>query len=91
VLTEELADPKLRGLMLCGIYTSIFVGIVIISICGTFMYWRTASGIATVLAFLCIIALLFINESPMWLVRKNQHKRAEKVLRYLWGPGNEIK
>ncbi|KAJ9580034.1 hypothetical protein L9F63_004327, partial [Diploptera punctata] len=86
---DELSDPRHRGLMLCGIYTSISIGILAISGFGAFFKWRIASGIATILAFIAFIMFLFMYESPIWLIKNNKLKQAEKVLKSLWGPGKE--
>ncbi|KAJ9590842.1 hypothetical protein L9F63_016122, partial [Diploptera punctata] len=89
VIADELSDPAVRGIVLCGVYGCTFVGIILISIFGAFFHWRTASGIATVLAIVSLIMFCFICETPTWLLRKKQDKKAEKVLKYLWGPENE--
>ncbi|KAJ9600461.1 hypothetical protein L9F63_009231, partial [Diploptera punctata] len=90
VLMDEVLDPKFRGAMICGVLTSICAGITVISCSGMFLDWRSASGMGAVLAFISLILCIFLPESPMWLLRKNQMKRAEGVFKYLWGSGNEL-
>ncbi|KAJ9586663.1 hypothetical protein L9F63_019765 [Diploptera punctata] len=90
VLSDELASPKYRGFIACGLFTSVSAGILIISVLGAFLDWRTASGLPALVSFSTLLLFYFIPESPVWYVKKNTKFEAEKVLRWLWGPGNEI-
>jgi MFS family permease len=88
VYIGEISSPKLRGLF--GAYTQIAVagGLVLnysVSSIRSLSYYHTsliAVGIVTI--FECSVVWLY--ESPSWLIRHGQSHRAERVLRWLRGP-----
>ncbi|KAJ9590844.1 hypothetical protein L9F63_016124 [Diploptera punctata] len=90
ILTDELADPRFRGVIICGTLTSLSAGIIVISCLGAFLHWRTASGLATLLTLVTVIMFIFVRESPTWLIRNREKRKAEQVLQHLWGSGKEI-
>ncbi|PSN45472.1 hypothetical protein C0J52_08666 [Blattella germanica] len=86
VLVDELADPKYRGFIVCSMYTFVTVGITVISSLGALLPWRIASGLAGLVCFFNLIALVFMEESPTWLLKKSMVNEAERTLQWLWGP-----
>lgn len=42
--------------------------------------WRSMLGIGVVPAAVFLISLIFIRESPRWLLMKNRHEKAKKIL-----------
>ena len=89
VFTDELADPKYRGFIVCSMSTSACFGIMAISSLGAFLDWRMASALAALPSVINLISLYFVQESPTWFVKKNRMLEAGGVLQWLWGPGNE--
>jgi hypothetical protein len=89
VFTDELADPKYRGFIVCSMSTSACFGIMAISSLGAFLDWRMASALSALPSVVNLISLYFVHESPTWFVRRYRMVEAEGALEWLWGPGNE--
>lgn len=47
--------------------------------------WRSMLGLATLPSILFIIIILFIPESPRWLILKNHESKAEAILQKIFG------
>jgi sugar porter (SP) family MFS transporter len=78
----ELAPPKYRGRLVLCFQIAIGVGIVIATIVGASeaIDWRWAIGAAAVPAAIMLGLLLRLPESPRWLVKREDHDGARKVL-----------
>ncbi|XP_071960236.1 proton myo-inositol cotransporter-like isoform X2 [Antedon mediterranea] len=50
--------------------------------------WRYMLGLAAIPALLQLVGLMFLNESPRWLVIKGQYQEAKKVLGKIYGGEN---
>ena len=90
VLIDELATPTYRGCIVCGLFTSVTAGILIISLLGAFLHWRTASGLAALVSSITLLVFYFISESPTWFVKRNRRYDAQRALKWLWGSQNEL-
>jgi MFS family permease len=92
VYVSENAPPKQRG-RIAGLFQELLV------IGSTFAYWldygvslhikpsgrqwRIPVGIQIIPGGLMLIGLLFLRESPRWLMKKGQHKRAAESLAWV--------
>ncbi|KAJ9580037.1 hypothetical protein L9F63_004330 [Diploptera punctata] len=90
ILIDEVSNTRARGMIFYILYSCISIGVFVMSTFGALLHWRMASGLATVLGFITFMMFCFLSESPMWLVKMNKTKSAEKALRQLWGTGREI-
>ncbi|PSN33978.1 hypothetical protein C0J52_22003 [Blattella germanica] len=78
------------GIILGSSYTSFSLGILIISILGSTLHWRTASAICVGLPLILLIICFLIPETPTWLVRRNRLEKAQGVLSWFWGTDGKI-
>ncbi|PSN30504.1 hypothetical protein C0J52_23357 [Blattella germanica] len=89
VLLDELADPKVRGVMCCMGFVFMSLGIFMVSFLGVILSWQLVAGIGCILAVICLLISCLVVESPVWLARNGRTKRAEKALNWIWGPNKE--
>ncbi|XP_026476295.1 facilitated trehalose transporter Tret1-like [Ctenocephalides felis] len=87
VFLGEISEPRLRGTLIGAPFVSYSLGILLVYALGSSLHWRAVAGAATVLPALALLAMCLMPESPVWLVRKEKRKRAEKAL--LWLRGDE--
>ncbi|XP_069677371.1 facilitated trehalose transporter Tret1-2 homolog [Periplaneta americana] len=89
VLLDELADPRIRGVLCCLGFVFMSLGIFLVSMLGVLWSWQLVAGVSAVLALVCLISQFFVVESPIWLARCGRSKAAERALNWVWGPGRE--
>ncbi|XP_019857805.1 PREDICTED: proton myo-inositol cotransporter-like isoform X1 [Amphimedon queenslandica] len=88
VYNAELAPKTLRGRLVSLNQLFITAGIMI-SFCVSVAVhtvdfgWRIALGLQCVLAVVLIIGMVFLPETPRWLVKKGKSKKADKTLHRL--------
>ncbi|XP_031635118.1 facilitated trehalose transporter Tret1-like [Contarinia nasturtii] len=85
VYLGEICQPSTRGVLFAysRIYTT--AGIFTIFLLNTLMPWRTVALICFALPIITAIALLFVPETPIWLISRNRQEDALKSLRWLRG------
>lgn len=88
----EIAEPATRGILIS--YTNLGTslgGFVIFSL-NTVMDWRRVALVCFTVPIVTITALIFIPETPHWLISKGQIERAEKSLCWVrgWAPKHQI-
>ncbi|KAJ0171209.1 hypothetical protein K1T71_013408 [Dendrolimus kikuchii] len=91
VYIGETSDPKYRGLFLAGISLFLAIGILVVHIIGTFITWQWTAAICTVFPALTVVLLLFIPESPTWLISKGSLEDGAKSFCWLRGYSDEAK
>lgn len=84
-MIAEVAEPKLRSLLIGAPYVSYSIGILIVYSLGSMYHWRIVAWSSLVLPLLAMVSLFNIPESPAWLVRNNQKDKALKALLTLRG------
>lgn len=86
IYVSEISDPKLRPTLLCLNSVYVSFGILITCIFGMFYNWRTISYIYVSITVVSFLLLLFIPESPRWLVtyRPNEYAATEKAVRWIY-------
>ncbi|XP_069696073.1 facilitated trehalose transporter Tret1-like [Periplaneta americana] len=90
VYADEFTDPRLRGVFSNSMKISILLGILLILLLGTLLHWRTAAAIAMCGDLLAIVGfLVYIPETPSWLIRKSRLRDAHASLTKIWGPGRD--
>ncbi|XP_023024324.2 facilitated trehalose transporter Tret1 isoform X1 [Leptinotarsa decemlineata] len=91
VYIGETSQPSYRGFLLAGISFSVALGLFLSHLFGTFFSWRTTALICASLPVLSQIIILFVPESPSWLAKKGQPKRAQQSFYWCRGYSEEAK
>ncbi|GBP65074.1 Facilitated trehalose transporter Tret1 [Eumeta japonica] len=89
VYIGESTDPKYRGFFLAAVSLAIAVGILVAHLIGTFVTWRTTAMTCSVFPVLSAILLIFVPESPTWLISKGRIDAGVKSFAWLRGCGKE--
>ncbi|XP_026807795.1 facilitated trehalose transporter Tret1-like [Rhopalosiphum maidis] len=81
----EITEPRLRGAMASLTNTAALFGIMITFTLSSLFDWRTVALLSICCPIICILLIIFIPESPIWLIAKGKNKKAEKALCWLRG------
>ncbi|KAJ8665259.1 hypothetical protein QAD02_006921 [Eretmocerus hayati] len=85
IYVTEISDPRLRGSVSAVISSTISLGVLLQTILGSFMHWSHLALVNGVLALIALFAMGLVPESPYWLLRKGQVRRAKESLSWLRG------
>lgn len=89
VYTSELAPEKQRGwlvnLFVVSVQLGVFLSFVVGFVLSDSGNWRMMIALGIIPAIICALAVLFLPESPRWLVVKNKTAAARKILQDLFG------
>jgi SP family galactose:H+ symporter-like MFS transporter len=84
---SEIAPERIRGSMISLYQLMITIGILAAFISDTLLsgggHWRWMLGVITLPAIVLFIGVLTLPESPRWLMMKDRHELAARVLRLL--------
>lgn len=89
VYIGEITTPKYRSLTLVGTSFSLTLGVLISHIIAGYMSWRRCTYIFAAINAFCIILVLFLPESPLWLISKGKLEEGTKVYKRLRGHDTE--
>ena len=90
VLLGEMSEPRLRGLLIGVPFVSYSVGILYVFLIGSLLSWRYVCALSALPAVIGFIWLRFLPESPVWLVRRGQLKKAQDTLDWLRGGAGSV-
>jgi sugar porter (SP) family MFS transporter len=94
IYIAEVAPPAIRGRLMVLFQLMVALGQLISYLCGWALAgsggWRVMFGIAVLPAIVLAVGMVFLPESPRWLVERGQDDRARGVLRMLRGPGADV-
>jgi SP family xylose:H+ symportor-like MFS transporter len=82
----EISPAKVRGRNVAINQLTVVLGILITNLCNYFLAdtganaWRWMFGLGTVPAVVFMLGVLFLPESPRWLMKVGRNEDAEKVL-----------
>ncbi|XP_059047230.1 facilitated trehalose transporter Tret1-2 homolog [Achroia grisella] len=89
VYIGETSDPKYRGFFLASVSLAIAVGIFVAHLIGTFITWQWTATICCLFPVLTVAILVFIPESPTWLISKGKIEKGAESFYWLRGYGEE--
>ncbi|XP_060807450.1 facilitated trehalose transporter Tret1-like [Amyelois transitella] len=79
VYISEVSDPKHRSMLLVSTSLSSNIGVLIAHSVGTYLYWKTASIVFCVPNLLAVVILLYLKESPLWLISKGKTNEGSNI------------
>lgn len=85
IFVGEIADSDWRGYLSAGYAVFACIGILFIYILGTFVGWRVQAGICAVVPVLIFVLILWIPESPRFLLSKGEREKALNALAWFKG------
>ena len=77
VYISETSHPKFRGSLLVLPNMGFALGMLFIWTVSYFCTWRITAFIATTIPALMIAILIFLPESPYWLIEHDFHEQAK--------------
>ncbi|RXG56038.1 Sugar transporter ERD6-like 17, partial [Armadillidium vulgare] len=84
--TGEYASPHIRGILSTFLQLLVFTGVLITyAMGGVFDNFRYIAAICSIFPVICSISLLFVKESPLFLLSKGKDKEAEEALIFYRG------
>ncbi|KAI9554051.1 hypothetical protein GHT06_019323 [Daphnia sinensis] len=87
----EISTPTMRGIVGFFFSLNLASGLLVTSLMGLWMDWRWISVVCTIEPIIFLIGLIFIPESPYYLVKKGRHSDACGALCWLRGSNYNIK
>ncbi|XP_050735196.1 facilitated trehalose transporter Tret1-like [Eriocheir sinensis] len=86
----EMCLPDVRGLLSSLTEIMVSVGMLLVYILARFLSWQTTTLICGVILFPLVTAILFVPESPYWLLRRGKEKMALRSLLRLRAPEHDV-
>ncbi|XP_050536081.1 facilitated trehalose transporter Tret1-like isoform X2 [Daktulosphaira vitifoliae] len=81
----EITQPHIRGVLSASSAITVIFGVMSQYTLGNFFNWRKVALLDTFIPIGALISLLFVPESPYWLISKGRITDAEKSLCWLRG------
>ena len=85
VYIAETAPPSKRGFLGSGFQLAVTIGIFLTYFIGKYIAWSWLAGQSCLYPTAMLIAMLFMPESPTWLVKKGRISDATEALLFLHG------
>ncbi|GAB6025927.1 Facilitated trehalose transporter Tret1 [Chamberlinius hualienensis] len=85
VYISEISPPKIRGILMSFHELALNIGVLLMYVIGIFIRWDWLAIFCAALLALMAVLMLFIPETPRWLIMKNNILEAEKTLQWLRG------
>ncbi|GCC16917.1 solute carrier family 2, facilitated glucose transporter member 8 [Chiloscyllium punctatum] len=86
VYISEMAHPKVRGLLGSSVQLMVVIGIMGAYVGGMVLTWYWLAVLCSLPPTLMVVLMCFMPETPRYLLRKNEHAEALRVLAWLRGP-----
>lgn len=90
VYIAEVSTKSLRGLLGSFVQLSITIGILLAYVLGAYQKWTTFALLGVIPSALTFFAMMFVPETPRWLLMKNQKADALRALMMLRGPHVDV-
>ncbi|KAH9424590.1 facilitated trehalose transporter Tret1-2 homolog [Dermatophagoides pteronyssinus] len=85
VYIGETCDPAKRGFFGSGFQLTVSFGIVVTYVIGKYFIWSDLALFLTAFPLLLLLTILFMPESPVWLLKKGRISEATEANIYLHG------
>jgi facilitated trehalose transporter len=85
VYTSEVTQPHLRGMLTALASIGISVGVLLQYIFGSFLAWNVLAGVSTTIGISAFISMVFLPETPNYMITKSKKDKAVKYMGRLRG------
>ncbi|XP_017082311.1 facilitated trehalose transporter Tret1-2 homolog isoform X2 [Drosophila eugracilis] len=82
---SEIAETSIRGSLGTLFQLLLTIGILFIYVVGSLVTWRTLSMLCLAIPIFLLIGLLFLPETPVYLLKRGKRSEANRALKWLWG------
>lgn len=82
---SECSSPRVRGTLSSLTATALSLGILTTYVIGAFVEWNVLAFIIGSFPFVLLVGMIFMPETPGWLLAHNQEEEAKKSLQSLRG------
>ena len=82
---SECASPRVRGVLGSLTASSLALGILVAYFIGAFVKWNVLAWIIGCFPLALSIGMIFMPETPVWLLTNNREEEARKSLQRLRG------
>ncbi|KAG7171945.1 Facilitated trehalose transporter Tret1-like 2 [Homarus americanus] len=89
-LLAEMCTADVRGLLSTLPEMMVSVGMLLVYVLARFLDWESTTLICGILLFPVTVGVLFIPESPYWLLKKGKEKMALRALMKLRAPEHDV-
>lgn len=87
VYVGEISDPKHRPITLLCPSIAVFVGVLLSHTVGHYLPWRIACFVSALPNIVCFITLMFLKESPLWLINNGKIEEGIEAFKEFRGEG----
>lgn len=77
-LIAELCQPDVRGMLSTLPEMAVSVGLLGVYVFARFLPWQASTLLCGLLLLPALCGVLFVPESPYWLIKKGNHKEAAR-------------
>ncbi|KAG0415200.1 hypothetical protein HPB47_007648 [Ixodes persulcatus] len=84
VYVSEISRPEVRGLLGTGIQLSVTIGILAVFFFGKYLNWSSLAILCMTVPAAMAVLMIFMAESPRWLLQKDKRDEALKALQFLY-------
>ncbi|XP_045613415.1 facilitated trehalose transporter Tret1-2 homolog [Procambarus clarkii] len=89
-LLAEMCTADVRGLLSSLPEMMVSVGMLLVYVMARFLDWQNTTLVCGLLIFPVSVAVLFVPESPYWLLKKGKEKIALRALMQLRAPEHDV-
>lgn len=79
IYVAETSDPSFRGFLLPALSLALNTGIALAHIMGTYLDWKLVALLALIFPSSCFILMLFMPESPTYLIKQGKPEMAKNA------------
>ncbi|KZS13711.1 Uncharacterized protein APZ42_021097 [Daphnia magna] len=90
IYISECASPRIRGTLSSFTASALALGILVAYIIGAFVDWWVLAFILSMFPLMLFTGMIFMPETPVWLISHNREDDARKALQRLRGKRTDI-
>ncbi|XP_016990720.1 facilitated trehalose transporter Tret1-2 homolog isoform X2 [Drosophila rhopaloa] len=82
---SEIAETSIRGSLGTLFQLLLTIGILFVYVVGAVVSWTTLSTLCLFIPILLLVGLIFLPETPVYLLKRGDRTKATSSLKWLWG------